>query len=107
MSNNNLSPSEALALRRQALLAQCAMQRLMLVAETRTLLAPVAQSGWRRFIGPKIKVPLAIGGIVAGLLLTRPGRAMPLLQIGTTLWGIARTLLPLLRHDRVRPDSGE
>lgn len=102
MSNSSLSPSETLALRREALLVQCRMQRVMLAAEVRTFIAPIApSSGWRQYL-PKLKVPLAVAGIVVGLLAAKPSRAMPLLQIGATLWGIARTVLPLLRR---QPDA--
>jgi hypothetical protein len=103
--SHNLSPSETLALRREALVAQCGMQRLMLVAEVRTILAPIAPSGWRQHLSPRLKVPLAIAGVVVGLLITKPSRAMPLLQLGGMVWGIARTVLPILR--RAGPDSGE
>ncbi len=106
MSQNSLSPSEALALRREALLVQCRMQRVMLAAEVRTLIAPIApSSGWRQHLLPKLKVPLAVGALLIGLIAAKPGRAMPLLQIGATLWGIARTVLPLLRRDPADPDS--
>jgi hypothetical protein len=102
MSNSSLSPSEALALRRQALLVQCRMQRVMLVAEVRTLVAPISPAGWRQ----NLKVPLALAGAVLALIAAKPGRAVPLMQFGVTLWGIARTVLPLLRRQPER-DSGE
>ncbi len=100
MSNNSLSASETLALRREALLVQCRMQRVMLAAEVRTLVAPISPvGGWREQLLPKLKVPLAIAGLLVTLIATKPGRAMPLLRIGATLWGIARTVLPMLRRD--------
>jgi hypothetical protein len=100
MSNNSLSASEKLALRRQALLVQCRMQRVMLAVEVRTLVAPIApDGGWRQQLLPKLKVPLAIAGLLVTLIAAKPGRAVPILKIGATLWGIARTVLPMLRRD--------
>jgi hypothetical protein len=107
MSNNSLSASETLALRREALLVQCRMQRVMLAAEVRTLVAPIAPTGWRHQLLPKLKVPLAVAGILIGLIAAKPGRAMPLMQIGVTLWGIARTVLPMLRREPAEHESGE
>jgi hypothetical protein len=105
MSNSGLSASESLALRREALLVQCRMQRVMLAAEIRTLVAPITPQGWRHNLLPKLKVPLAIGAILIGLVAAKPGRALPLMQLGATLWGIARTVLPLLRREPVQDDD--
>ena len=108
MSNSSLSPSEALALRREALLVQCRMQRIMLAAEVRTFIAPIApSSGWRHKLLPSLKVPLAVAGILVGLIAAKPSRAMPLLQIGATIWGVVRTVLPLLRREPAPPEEGE
>jgi hypothetical protein len=107
MSQNSLSPSETLALRRQALLVQCRMQRVMLAAEVRTLVAPMAPAGWRQNLLPKLKVPLAVAGVIVALIAAKPGRAMPLMQLGVTLWGIARTVLPMLRRQPGEQESGE
>lgn len=112
MSNDSLSPAETLALRRKALLVQCRMQRLMLKAEVHTLIAPMAPSqGWRAML-PRLKVPLAVGGLVLSLIAAKPSRAMPIMQIGATLLAVFKTVLPLLRRDRAGqvdadPDSGD
>ncbi|MES2299869.1 MAG: hypothetical protein V4582_22710 [Pseudomonadota bacterium] len=98
-------PAGNLALRREALVAQCALQRMMVAAELRTLVQPVASTGWRRYLGGNLKIPLTIAGVVIGIVATRPSRALPLLQMGAAAWGIARKLLPLLRS--AGPDSGE
>jgi hypothetical protein len=90
------------------LLVQCRMQRVMLAAEVRTLVAPIAPAhGWRQHLLPKLKVPLAVAGLLIALVATKPSRALPLMQIGATLWGIARTVLPLLRRQSAEVDSGE
>ena len=104
MSNPNNGMT--LAMRREALLAQCALQRVMMAVETRELLAPLAPTGWRQYLGTRMKVPLAIAGVVLGLVVVRPGRAASMVQLGTTLWSIARTVLPMLRRPAM-DDSGE
>ena len=91
MSNNH-SP---LVLRRQALLAECQMQRLMVAAETRALLEPLAPSNLRLPLGPKL--PLALAGVVLGLVVLKPARALPLLRMATSLWPLARTAMGMLR----------
>ncbi|MES2127418.1 MAG: hypothetical protein V4463_09125 [Pseudomonadota bacterium] len=88
-----------LALRRQALVTECTLQRLALQAQVHALVAPLESPGWRA----RMTVPVAIAGVIGGLLLTRPGRALPLLSAAATLWGIARKLLPLLRKEPAPP----
>ncbi len=107
MSNNSLSPAETLALRRKALLVQCTMQRLMLKAEVRTLVAPMAPSqGWRALL-PRLKLPLAVGGVLLGLIAAKPSRAVPIVQIGATLLAVFKTVLPLLRREHAEQGTGD
>jgi hypothetical protein len=77
--------------RRAALIARCAQQRVDAAAEVRALVAPVSS-------GLGLKVPLAIAGIVLGVIATRSGRAMPLLTAGLGIWKLAKNLLPMLRR---------
>jgi hypothetical protein len=102
MSNEATHSVASLALRREALVAQCALQRMMVAAEVRALAQPIAPSNWRHVFGRNLKIPLTIAGVVVGLAVTRPGRVLPLLQTGAALWGVVRKVLALLR-----PDSGE
>jgi hypothetical protein len=78
--------------RRAALIARCAQQRLDAADEVHALVAPVST-------GIGLKVPLAIAGVVLGMIATRSGgRAMPLLTAGLSVWKLAKNLLPMLRR---------
>lgn len=77
--------------RRAALIARCAQQRVDAASEVRALVAPVSAN-----LG--LKVPLAIAGVVLGMIATRSGRAMPLLTVGLSAWKLAKSLLPMLRR---------
>ena len=88
-----------LAMRRHALVTECALQRLALQAQVHTLVAPLDAPGWRA----RLTVPLAIAGVLGGVLLMRPARAAPLISVALTIWGIARKVLPLLRKEASPP----
>jgi hypothetical protein len=92
--------NEQLALRRQALLAECALQRASAAIAIVDLRTPAnEQTGWLGMLGSaNLKVPLTIAGVVAGLVLTNPKRAVPVLTAGLSLFKLARRLLPLLRQ---------
>jgi hypothetical protein len=77
--------------RQAALIARCAQQRRDVADEVRALAAPVSAS-----IG--LSVPLAIAGVVLGMIVTRSGRAMPMLTAGLTVWKLVKNLLPMLRR---------
>ena len=85
------------ALRREALLAECALQRLSLAAEARNLSMPLTRERLRVSIGPRLKIPLMIAGVVLGVAMTRPRRAMPMLLRAASLLKSARVVLPVLR----------
>lgn len=90
-----------LAARREALVAQCAAQRHEAAQEFYALTAPVASSGssfLAFFKGRNLKVPLTIAGVVLGMVLVRPGRAMPLIATGLSLWKFAQPVLAMLRR---------
>ena len=87
-----------LAARRQALVAQCALQRIEAGREIMALLEPVHQpGGLRQFIGRDLKVPLTIAGVVLGMAVAKPKRAIPMITAGLSLWKFARPLLAALR----------
>ena len=77
--------------RRAALIARCARQRIDAADEVRALVAPVSS-------GIGLKVPLAIAGVVLGMIATRSGRAMPMITAGLSVWKLAKNLLPMLRR---------
>jgi hypothetical protein len=91
-----------LALRREALLAECALQRLSLAAETRNLLMPFTRDRLRVSIGSRLKIPLMIAGAVLGVAMTRPRRAMPALLRAASLLKNARVFLPVVRRIAAR-----
>lgn len=96
MSNSALAE---LALRRQALVTQCRMQRLMVAAELRELGQPLQSgSGLLQSLGGK--GPLALAAIVAGLIASRSRRTVPLLKLGASVWALVRTGLTLLRSEK-------
>ena len=75
---------------RAALIARCAQQRLpMRPMKSRALVGATVSTG----IG--LKVPLAIAGVMLGIIATRSaGRAMPLLlTAGLSVWKLAKNLL--------------
>ena len=87
-----------LALRREALLAECALQRLSLAAEARNLLMPFTRDKLRVTLGPRLKIALMIAGAVLGVAITRPRRTMPMLLRAVALLKSARAVLPVVRH---------
>jgi len=74
-----------LAQRRDALLAECALQRLALSVQTRQLLEPLTGGNLRHTLATRFKIPLMIGGAVLGLLLVRPRRFLPLMRASGAL----------------------
>ena len=90
-----------LAARREALVAQCAAQRHEAAHEFHALTAPVASGGGSvlaLFKGRNLKLPLTIAGVVLGMVLVKPGRAMPLIATGLSLWKLAQPVLAMLRR---------
>lgn len=77
--------------RRAALIARCAQQRIDAADEVRALVVPVSS-------GIGLKVPLAIAGVVLGMIATRSARAMPMITAGLSVWKLAKNLLPMLRR---------
>lgn len=80
--------------RRAALVAQCAQQRLDAAQEVRSLFAPADKA--HSIVG-NLKLPLTIASVVLGMIVTRSGRAMPLVTAGLGLWKLVSKALPLLR----------
>ncbi len=80
-----------LAQRREALLAQCALQRVEAARELTAMRAPSEGRG-----GVNLKVPLTIASVVLGMVATRSGKALPMLTAGVTLIKMASGALSLL-----------
>lgn len=92
--------NDLLARRREALVAACAQQRVDAEYEIRALMAPVSSGGGITSLlrGRNLKVPLTIAGVVLGMIAARPGRAMPIITAGFSLWKLASNALRLLRR---------
>lgn len=85
------------AQRRDALLAECALQRTALGVETRQLLAPITSGNLRANLMARLKVPLIAGAAVLGVMLLRPRRTFPLLLKASALLRHGRHAMPLVR----------
>jgi hypothetical protein len=89
----------SLAARRHALVSECALQRITAGREVMALMEPVhAPGGVADLLGGNMKVPLTIAGVVLGMMVVRPRRALPIITTGLTLWRFARPLLGMLKR---------
>jgi len=93
------------AQRRDALLAECALQRIALGVETRQLLEPVSGGNLRHNLMARLKVPLIAGAAVLGVMLLRPRRTFPLLLKASALLRHGRHAMPLIRTLLQRMDK--
>jgi hypothetical protein len=88
-----------LALRREMLIAECALQRIEAGREIMAMREPAdGPGGVGQLLGGDLKIPLTIAGVVLGMIVTKPGRALPILTAGLSLWKFAGPLLKLLRR---------
>lgn len=99
-----------LAQRREALVAQCAAQRSEAAQEVSMMFAPSVSGGslvsmltrgagiMELLKGRNLKVPLAIAGVVIGIVAVRPRRMVPLLTTGYALFQTLQPVLNMLRH---------
>lgn len=84
----------SLAERREALIVQCSMQRRDCAREFGALLTPLSRPPGG------IKLPLGIVGTVAGLVMARSGKVLPMLTVGLSLIKAARSVIGLVRKKR-------
>jgi hypothetical protein len=94
MSNEMVFPT--LAERRKALIAECSMQRSGLSHQIAAL-RPPSEGGLGMLSGVSLKVPLMIAGVVLGMVVVKPSRAMPLLATGLSLFKMARSVMAIVR----------
>lgn len=93
-----------LSVRREMLIAECALQRITVGREIMTLREPIDTPGSvSQLFGGDLKVPLTIAGVVLGMIVAKPRRAMPILTAGLSLWKFAGPLLRLLKRG-TRPE---
>ena len=90
--------------RRDALLAECALQRTALGEQTRLLLQPLTGGNLRQTIMARVKKPLLVGAAVLGLMLLRPRRSLPWLLRASALLRHAKVALPVIRSVLQRMD---
>lgn len=93
------------AQRRDALLAECALQRSALGVGTRQLLEPISGGKLRQNLMARLKVPLIAGAAVLGVMLLRPRRTFPLLLKASALLRHGRHAMPLIRTLLQRMDK--
>ncbi|NHZ88030.1 hypothetical protein F2P45_03130 [Massilia sp. CCM 8733] len=100
MSNSKLSLAE----RREALIVQCSMQRRDAAREIGALMTPLTHptGGIGKLLGGGggMKLPLGIVGTVAGLVMARSGKILPMLTVGLSLIKAARSVMGLVRKKR-------
>lgn len=89
-------PSE-LAARREALVARCADQRALMAHEVATLTSPESLGLIPAYALQHRKTALIVGGIAAGLFITRPKWAVGTVTAVVSAYKFAQKLLPVLR----------
>lgn len=91
----------SLAARRMALMAECSRQRTELAHEMSNLRAPSVLTGGGGIMhylsSGNLRIPLTIAGVVLGMIVTKPSRAMPLLATGLSLFKAATSVLAMVR----------
>ena len=100
MSSDKKKPT--LASRRAALVAECARQRTEAGREISNLRAPSVLSGGGGIMhylsSGNLRIPLTIAGVVLGMIVTKPSRAMPLLATGLSLFKVVTSVLAVVRR---------
>jgi len=94
MSNEMMVPT--LTERREALIAECSMQRSSLSHQIAAL-RPPSEGGLGLLGSVNMKVPLMIAGVVLGMAVVKPSRALPLLTTGLSLYKMAKSVLSIVR----------
>jgi hypothetical protein len=95
--NNSVKHSKvSLAARLEALMTECALQRITAARDVRAIMAPV--HNLRRKVGGNLAIPVSLLGLVGGLIATRSGKLMPMLTTGLSLWKLGRDSLAAWRQ---------
>ena len=108
MKNEN--SRAARAARRELLIAECSAQRMQIGREISVIRSPNILSGGGildqltggRFLqsltSGNRKGPLAIAGVLMGLVAAKPGRFMPLVATAVSVFKLAKTGITMLRN---------
>ena len=98
MNSNPAKPT--LAQRKAELIVQCGQQRRHIANEIAILRAPSSLSGGSiisSLTSGRFKIPLAIAGMVMGVVASRSGGAMPLVSTGMSLFRMVQSLIMRVR----------
>ncbi|NML62521.1 hypothetical protein HHL21_15850 [Massilia sp. RP-1-19] len=96
MSNSGKHSPASLAARRQALVTECALQRITAAREVRGIMAPV--HNLRHKVGGNFAIPVSVLGLIGGLIATRSGKLVPMLTTVRSLWKLGRDGLAAWRQ---------
>jgi hypothetical protein len=89
------------AARRAQLIAECSAQRMQIGREMSVIRAPSMLTGGgmlQSLTGGNLKGPLAIAGVLMGLLAAKPGRFMPLVATAVSVFKLAKSGFAMLRR---------
>ena len=88
--------SEQLALRRKALVAECAEQRLQVTHEVTLLKTPSAMGGTTGYVVQHKGWIMAAAGLGLGFLVTKPKWVVGAVTAGVSAYKLAQQVLPVL-----------
>ena len=91
------SDSPSLSARREALVARCADQRALLAHEYEQLASPQTMGVLPAYAIRHKKAALIVGGVAAGLFITKPKWAVGTVTAVVSAYQFAQKLLPVLR----------
>ena len=85
--------------RRAALVLECSQQRTHMAREIHMIRAPKLTGGGivESLAAGRLKLPLAIAGLVIGLVASKRGAAMPMLASGMAAFRLAQSVLSMVR----------
>lgn len=88
-----------LAERRAALVLECSQQRTQMSREINMITAPKLTGGgiFESLAAGRMKLPLAIAGVVIGLVASKRGAAMPMLASGMAAFRLVQSVLAMVR----------
>ena len=89
------------AARREQLIAECAAQRSQIGREISVMRAPSVLTGGgilQSLTSGNLKGPLAIAGMLAGLIAAKPARFMPIIGTAMSVFKLAKSGLAMLRN---------
>lgn len=92
-----MASESTLSARREALVARCADQRALLAHDVATLSSPDTLGLIPAYALRHRKTALIVGGVAAGLFLTKPKWAVGTVTAAVSAYKFAQRMLPVLR----------